>query len=283
MNWFIYASSSVCFFVTLNLLQRKIAVGGKNHQAQAVVFNICAGLSAVALFVVTGAYRNFHLPTSIWAYVSLFIACIAYAFFEKGRFAAAKLLDSSRLTVISNVSAVVAFIGSLVIYSESMSVAKLIGAVLVMLALFLVSYEKTHKKSSLKGIVLGTLIFGVLGIGWMLDKKGALYFNPDSYNILLWTIPIILIALPKTKIKDMKAEWKLGSWKIALMAIINVIGYYLQLKALSLAEATRVFPIVQTTTIFTVLLGILILGERENVTRKIIAGALAIAGAYFLI
>ncbi|KKU23262.1 MAG: hypothetical protein UX34_C0013G0017, partial [Candidatus Woesebacteria bacterium GW2011_GWF1_46_13] len=56
-----------------------------------------------------------------------------------------------------------------------------------------------------------------------------------------------------------------------------------QLKALELQEATRVIPIVQTSTLTTVLAGVVLLNEKEHLVKKVIAGFTAFAGVYFLI
>lgn len=64
---------------------------------------------------------------------------------------------------------------------------------------------------------------------------------------------------------------------------MNVVAYLLQLKALLLADATKVIPILQTSTLLTVMLGILLLGEKDNVARKIIASLIALVGSYILI
>ena len=78
-------------------------------------------------------------------------------------------------------------------------------------------------------------------------------------------------------------EVKLGSWKLFIIALLNVCGYFLQLKAVALQEASRVIPIVQTYTLFTILLGIFLLNERDNLAKKIIAGIIGFVGAYLLL
>jgi len=100
---------------------------------------------------------------------------------------------------------------------------------------------------------------------------------------LLWAIPVPLIYLPYIKTGNLISEFRLASWKIVLLAALNVIGYLMQLKALEIGEATKVIPIVQTTTLFTVLFGIILLRERENIGRKVFAAILALSGVYLLI
>jgi drug/metabolite transporter (DMT)-like permease len=203
--------------------------------------------------------------------------------FERYKFFAIKLLDASVFTTIINISVLVAFVGSLFLYSETLTAQKLLGGLLIIGALLTVSLNSKAKKSSIKGMLIAVPISIILGLGWMLDKKGAQLFHANTYNILVWAIPVIFIYLPYMKLDEIKTELRITSWKIVLLAGLNVVGYLMQLKALEIAEATRVIPIVQTSTLFTVLLGIILLKERDFIGRKIIAGVMAIIGVFLLI
>ena len=82
---------------------------------------------------------------------------------------------------------------------------------------------------------------------------------------------------------DLKQEIRLSNWKILIVAFFNVIGYFFSLSALALADATRVIPITQTSTLLTILLGIMLLKEYQHLPQKVIAGILAITGVYLLV
>lgn len=66
------------------------------------------------------------------------------------------------------------------------------------------------------------------------------------------------------------------------MAFFNFIGFYLGLKAFILADATKVIPVIQTTTLMTVMVGVLFLKERSHLTKKILAGIIAVIGVFLL-
>lgn len=283
MNWVLLAFSSVFFFTAMNLLQRKLAVNANNPRAMAILFNGIAASMALLIFFISGSSKNFSLPTQIGAWIAVLIASFCYGMYERSRFIAAKLLDASVFTTISTLSVLVAFVGSAFLYSESLSINKLAGGLLIILSLFLVSLGKKHGNLSLKGILIAVLINIMLGLGWMLDKKGALFFNASTYNIFVWILPLIFIYFPRVKFGLIKKELKIASWKVFLLAGLNAIGYLLQLKALEVAEATRIIPIVQTSTLFTVIMGIILLKEKNNILRKITAGMIAVVGVYLLV
>lgn len=284
MEWFYLATGSIVFFTAVDLLQRVLAVESKNPRATAIIFNFFAALLAAILFLLTGNLSkiNFNVPIEAWVYVA--IAALMYGIYERHRFKVARLLDASVFATVLNASVVVAFIGSVYLYKEPLGISKILGSILILIALTLIALgRKSSKHLSLKGLLLGITISAILGLGWMLDKKGAFYFSAEVYNILLWAIPIIFIYFPHISFKELLLEFKLASWKVILLAAFNVIGYFMQLKALEMGEATKVIPIVQTTTLFTVLLGIVLLKERENVGKKVFAAILALTGVYLII
>lgn len=283
MSWIFFAFGSIIFFTSLNLLQKVISTEAKDPRAMSVVFNSVAASFAILIFIFSGSYKNFVLPTQASAWITMLIAALCYGLFERWRFLAAKLLDASIMTTVMNINVLVAFIGSLFLYSESLTVPKLIGGGLIMVALLIVSISKTKNTISKQGLIVASSIAVLLGVAWMLDKLGAQSFNPETYSVFVWVIPIVFIYFPKVKVKAMKTELKRASYKLFILSGLNVLGYLMQLKALELTEATKVIPVIQTTTLFTILLGIFFLGERENMAKKFVAGILAVVGAYFLI
>ncbi|MDO9028631.1 MAG: DMT family transporter, partial [Candidatus Roizmanbacteria bacterium] len=214
-----------------------------------------------------------------WIY--LLVAVLFYGLYERLRFYITKALEASHLTIINNTSLVVAVIIAFFIYSEALTTGKILGFLLILTALCLISINKI-KKINWSGVLLAVLANVFLGIGWALDKKGVFYFNAETYNVLAWILPLFILYLPHIKLNDLKKEIKISSWKIVFLSFFNVIGYFIQLKALALADATRVIPIVQTSTLFTVIFGIILLKEKENLLRKILAGIIAVIGVYFL-
>lgn len=270
-------------FAILNLSQRVLAVDTKYPRALSFLFNICAIFFTVIYFYFSGVYRNIKIPTDPWAWIYVFIALSFYGLFERGRYIAAKKLNASTLSIINTVSLLVAFTGSIFLYSESLTPIKGVGALMIFIALFLISFSKKEKLADIKDIGFGVLLFTILGLAWMLDKKGAVYFGADFYSMLVWVLPIVYVIFPKIKMSEIKYELRVASWKILIPALVNVVGYLLQLKALEVGNATQILPIVQVSTLLTVVAGIAFLGERDAMMKKILASILALIGSYFLV
>ncbi len=281
MTWFYLAIGSALSFTSLTLLSRAVSVKSKNPRALSFIFNVTATVMAIIIFLVAGGHKKFSLPSGFEPWIYLSIAMLFYGLYERLRFYVTQALEASALSIIDNTSLVVAFFVAAFIYSEIMTINKIGGFLLILTALFLVSVNKVSK-INLRGILLAILANIFLGIGWALDKKGVIFFSPETYNVLAWFFPLFIIYFPYVKFSDIKKEIKISSWKIALLSFLNVIGYFIQLKALALADATRVIPIVQTSTLFTVIFGIILLKEKENISRKILAGIIAVVGVFLL-
>lgn len=282
MWWMYLAISSVFMFTGMNLLQKVLAMESSNARAMAVAFNVTAASIAVLLYFLSGAYVHFQLPDQplTWGYI--LVACLGYGLYERIRFRITKLVDASVYATLGNVSVIVAFIGSLFLYSESITLAKIVGMGAIIFGIILVSAKK-ETKSSAGGITLAILGQIILGIAWSLDKKGTLTLTPDTYSMFVWIIPLLVVIAPSIRTHEVVHEFKRSSWRIVVLAFLNVAGYILQLKAIALAQATQVLPIVQTSILFTVVAGIILLKERDNIAKKIIAGVLACIGVILLV
>jgi len=281
MTWLYYSLGAAISFTLLNIFSRVLTVESKNPRAFSVVFNLICIVMSLILFIGTGSNKTFSLPTQINAWIFLLTASFFYGLNERFRFLISKLLEASIYSIIGNISVIMAFIISFFLYKETLTATKLFGSTLIFFSFLLVSNIKKSKFSS-KGVFLGVITSIYLGIAMSLDKKGAMFFNPETYNLLLWVVPFIVLYFPGIKINEIKAEFKQFSWKIILLAFFNFIGFYLGLKAFILAEATKVIPVIQTYTLMTVIAGVFFLNERKNLTKKIFAGIIAVVGVFLL-
>ncbi len=281
MTWLYLSLASAFCFASLSIFSRVVSVDSKNPRALSLSFNLVSIIMALMSFLITGSFKKISLPTQTEAWTYFLIASFFYGMFERIRFFATKVLEASIYSIINTSSAVVAFFLSLFLYKEALTLSKLIGFIFIILSIFLV-LERKKSKVPLKAIFVGLTASLFLGIGWGLDKKGAIFFSPETYNILLWIIPFIVLYFPYIKIRNIIIEFKKFSWKIILLSFFNVAGYFLSLKALFLADATKVIPITQSSTVIAVIGGIFLLNEKNDLSKKVIAGIMAVVGIFLL-
>lgn len=281
MIWLYYSLGAAVSFAFLNIFSRVLTVESKNPRAFSIVFNIICIIMSLILFIATGSYKVFYLPIRMDAWIYLLIASLFYGLNERFRFLISKILEASVYSIIGNISVIIAFIVSFFLYKETLTFNKLLGSILIFFSLLLVSEFKKSKVSA-RGMFLGVITSIYLGIAMSLDKKGAIFFNPETYNILLWVAPFIVLYFPGINTREVKIEFKKFSWRIILLAFLNFVGFYLGLKAFILADATKVIPIVQTATLMTVIIGVFLLKEKTMLVRKLLAGVIAVVGVFLL-
>ncbi|EKE13784.1 MAG: hypothetical protein ACD_12C00820G0001 [uncultured bacterium] len=281
MTWLYLSLATAFCYACLNIFSRVVSVDSKNPRALSIAFNLVSTVMALILLLLTGSFKNFSLPTQAEAWVYFLIAAFFYGIFERLRFFATKMLDASIYSIIGNISVIIAFSISLILYNETLTISKFAGSFLILLSLLMV-VEIKKSKISVKSLVVGLIASIAVGIAMGLDKKGATFFNPEVYNLLLWVAPLIILYVPGITFKEINDEFKKFSWKIYLLSFFNFIGFYLGLKAFLLAEATKVIPVIQLSTIMTVIAGIFLLKEKNNLFKKIIAGIIAVIGVFLL-
>ncbi len=279
MTWLQYLIPAVFSFAILQILQRKIGVNSANPRASAVVFNGIAGLLAFLLFIALGDYQRLDIPTTPTPWIFLGLGSVFYGLFERYRFSASKHLEASILVVINNWSFVVGYIGVVLLYQESITIQHLFGAGLILLSIMLVSVPKSKNVSITKiGLLFGFLTSTLIGLAQIFDKAGAENFSPALYSIIVWLTPIPFIIFPKLKFSQIKQEIHQSGKTIFVMSLINVIGYFLALKALEIGTAVTVVPMIQMYAIITVLFAAIFLKEREHLFLKCIAATIALIG-----
>jgi len=283
MPWIFYTFAAVTLFSVLNITQLSIAKKSKNVRAASFLLSSIASTITALYLIYTGKANLSLLKMPLSSWLVVLIASIFYAIFERVRFVVYRYLDASEATIIGNSSVVITFVGSLILYHENLSITKVLGSILILLALFFVSQSKSrHKRFTTKGLIISLLIFSSVGLASALDKAGTNSFG-TSYSIFVWVIPAFFVFLPYIKKTDLKKEIQVNGWNLLFSATINALGFIYYLKALEIAEATKVIPIIQTSTFFTVILAAIFLDEKKDLPRKIICSIAAIIGSILLI
>ena len=281
MAWIYFAISVVFINTSLDLLQRILSVKTENPRSLAFIFNLYGVIFAIVVSILTGWIYKFEFLFTIPNVVIVLVGGFLYGTFEKFRFRAAKNLEASVLITLFTVAIAINFIGSVIFFHEPITFTKLLGLGLIISGILLVS-NKSLRKLNKNHLYIGVLTATILGFAWLNDKLGTSYFNPETYTLLMWILPLFIVYSPKISFRVYKSDMVSGSWKLILMAALNVCSYFLFLSGLRLAESSRFIPITQTSILTTVLAGVLLLKETDHVKQKIIASILAFAGVFFL-
>jgi len=281
MLWFFLALASAFIFTAQELLMRVLAVRTGSPRIFAVVFNLWGALFAVVMFVLERGSLAALLGLTPTQYLLIASTVILYGLYERTQFFARQGTDASTFAIIFRLSTVIGFIGAILFLQEALTVEKIIGVFLIILASLLLVF-KNPKFAMTPALGYAVLCAVLLGLTSILDKPASEPLPATLYSFIVWCLPIVIVAYPRITKKEIVREFHIGGWKVALAALFNVVGYIIYIQALSLAEASRVNPISATSGVLTVFGGILLLKEHGHLWRKIIATIVAFAGVVLL-
>lgn len=281
MLWFFLALASALIFAAQELLMRVLAIRTGSPRIFAVVFNLWGAGFALLLFLFERGSLGGLWGLTPTQYIFLASTIILYGLYERTQFYARQGTDASTFAIIFRLSTVIGFIGAILFLQEPLTTEKIAGVILILFASFLLVF-RNPKFTLTPALGYAVLCAVFLGLTSVLDKPASEPLSATLYSFLVWFMPIIIVAFPKVTKKEVVREFHIGGWKVALAALLNVVGYIIYIQALSLAEASRVNPITATTGIFTVAGGIYFLNEHGHMRRKIIATIIAFIGVLLL-
>lgn len=241
------------------------------------IFQLIGGLLYLPLFVL-----NFELPKENVAYLIVIVSSILWASVGYFAFKSYSLIDVSLKAPIDKSRLFFALIIGIIFLGETLTISKVIGTILIFFGIVLVTYKKkeTKSKTSTRGVVYSIIAALIMATVLSLDKYAMNYFNAEMYPFLVFFLPVFFLApFVINRIDEVKSVFK-NSFKWTFLVIILAVShYYLILKAFQYLEATVVIPILELSALFAVLGGIIILKERENMGKKIIATIICMIGA----
>ena len=114
----------------------------------------------------------------------------------------------------------------------------------------------------------------------IIDKKATVYFSAGMYGAIVYLIPALFLGIYvlTRKRKDAASIMRTKSRWLSIVVACGFVFYFFQLLAFKAADVSIVYPVLRMSTLFTVLGGIIFLGERESVIRKLTATLIIIAG-----
>ena len=165
----------------------------------------------------------------------------------------------------------------LIFFKEEFVLIKFIGAMLIIFSNLLIFYKKGKFEFN-KYILLGVVSNVVYTIALFLDVNISDNFNLPFYVALTLIVPaLIIIIFERIKPSEIKNEFINGNKKSILITALSWgTMIIMQLRAYQLGNVSVVAPLCALTVILNVIVGYLLLKEKDNLIRKIIAAILII-------
>lgn len=265
MHWQLFITIGVFLFSTSIILRRILLRNTKLDQ-----FAFAAAFEAFAAFflVVYSLLHGFVWPdfSTYWPWI--LVTSLLYA---AGTILSAyvlQIVEASIFSVLFATSALWTMLAQAVIFNTSVSVLQIFGTILIIISIAVL--VRHHQIRQNKALMLGAImaaIYGLANVGWAHVAKHS---DIPSWNAIAFVLPTLFILAARPRSIPEVAKYFRGKL-LRHMAIIGAVfaaSSLTVLYAFSKGNVSVVGVLLQTNIIVTMLLGIFILQENDNLARK---------------
>ncbi len=217
---------------------------------------------------------------NVYLYVVIPVTCTFFGnlFLIK----AYKTEDISNINILSRSSLIITFLSGIFLLSETITIEKILGVAAIVFGILVIFYEGKRLKVSFA--LLLALLSGILtGLNAYFDKKALAFFNPISFiffaNLFL---TILLFSIPQSY-RDIKKIFTKYKKKIIISRFTSVLAFYLIIWAFQKGAISIANTNFETAFLLSgVIIGIIFLGEKKNIAKKLAGSALCTLGIILL-
>lgn len=280
--WFIFALFSV-FAIAGSELSQKISLTQKAN-ISAITNNFFVWtLQGIGGLLIAIILRQFEFSLSSTQLCKLGAVALVYFLGGTSFYTSYKGNSPSISIVLGTVSVIISTTLGIAFLGEGKSIEKFVGIAIILFAIIIANYQKKEKFSKFNLFaLLGGLCFGT---AYTLDKSFVLKIPPAMYVALLCFSVAIVSAILKGKhiIKEAKVLKLPNFYPMFSSACFGTLFNFFTFRAYSLGGNVGVIDAMNNSNVFIViLLEMLLLKDRTNLTRKIMAAMLVGVGVWIL-
>lgn len=242
------------------------------------------GLIAGFFLLLFGLHQGFQIPDLKNVSVNLILMAVLIGTGNILIFKGLKKVEASEYTVVFSTRAIWSVLAAIVFLHESFSVKQIIGAALIILSVFVVSWKKKSFRLN-EGEMLTLAASFFVGIAfindtYMLNKVDLFFYLP-----LVFALPAVFALITNYKRFIKTNNWL--SWretlKVSFLSLLFAVSATSTFSAYEKGHnAGQIAILNQTSTILIVVLGIVFLKERNHLYLKILGGVISLLGVYLV-
>lgn len=225
-------------------------------------------------------FKDTNIPNLANLWPNLIVMIVLYGFGNIFIFKALQTIDVSEYTIIFTARVIITVVVSTIILHEGLKSQQFIGAFLIIIGVFMVTYN--FRRFTLKTgeiyALLATLCIGFVPIN---DRILLRSFTVYPYVSLAFILPGIFNAIIYyKKMKNLKLFFNRSRLiRLLGMCVFYFVSSITYFRSLQLSpNISQIVVINQSQTILTVLLAVFILHENKKVLRKICAAIITFMG-----
>jgi drug/metabolite transporter (DMT)-like permease len=262
-----------------NVLDRYVA-----KETSPYAFALLTQFLAALLFL-PAALNAFVLPSSAQGWIALGISTIIWTMFSVTAYISRKKAEVSIKDPLSKSKFVWALLFAVIFLGEPFTIGKFVGTLIIFVGMtvLVIHPERKWGRITDPGVLWALFSAFLAASAAVADKYALGFMQPEVYGFLVYLLPgIVLIPWIPKKMPEIKHLFKARGISAVCAVLVATGVYYLILKLYTLADVSLIYPLLQTSTILSVLCGIFFLGEREHKWQKIAAAIIVVIGAIVL-
>lgn len=274
--WIItYLLSAIIFAQSFKIANRNM----KNANSLTILIELSSAF--FALFFIP--FFKLSFPTNPSIYLTLLLVTIIYAATDRLNIEARYGLDPSIFSMLKQLSTVFLIIFSFIFLKENPNTIKIIGAILIIFANFILTFEKGKIKLN-KYFLISIMSNLLFAIAMLININIASNFNLAIYTVITLTIPALIIYIfSKNSIKKLKKEFKLYNKKYFLISGFTwTLMLISSVRAYEIGSVSLIAPLFALTSILNALYELIINKKKDKFITKIISAILIIIGVILI-
>ncbi|MGE5474710.1 MAG: EamA family transporter [Ignavibacteriales bacterium] len=281
-DWFLLAIFASIIASIVGVLQKAAINKTIDPVAFGIYFQSLVGIIGIPMAIINGDTLSLNIGTIQLLILMAFLCACANLLY----YFALKSTEISQASILTSTSALWLLFGGLIFFGENLTIYKTSGVLLVVFGVFVIYYNK----SSLKGfgiaqvfLLLSAVLSGFTGI---LDKHLIESLPVSTYQVLSYLLQAVITAvLVPDSIKTIGSFFKSKKTNLIIIcsAVLLNIGTYCYFSSLKIGgEISKINPILQASTILTIILGLIFFNEKQNLLKKIIGASIILIGVIFI-
>lgn len=280
--WLIFVLISVVVMAASEIAQKITMTASENISSETSNFFVWL-LQALLGTVVFFLFSNHDTTFSVALIPRLLLVGSVYFWAGTLYYSSYKSSSVSLSTLLGTVSIIVSTTLGIVFFHESGGINKFFGIILIILAIFVVKFSRKFRFDKYNWLAMagGSL----WGVAFSIDKSFVTTVNPLLYLPVFCFVTGLtgLIYRPKVILSEIKIISKRSYLSIFLTAVFGTaFNTFTFLSYSHGGEVGRVDAINNTMILLVIILEFLILKDKQNLVRKIIAAIIAVVGITFL-
>ncbi|EKD56072.1 MAG: hypothetical protein ACD_58C00305G0010 [uncultured bacterium] len=277
MTWFSIALLAGLLFSVSRTFSRFALRKAGDYFVYTIIHDFIAGLIILPLIFI-----GLHWPTQSITWLYFILTMVSLYLTDVFTFKALQFGDVSTYQIVTQVRNVFILFFGLIIFGEQITIYKLLAVLLIIIGATIALREKS--KIHFNKAVYYTIIASFfVAVGLTISKLTLRDFSPFAFaSLSLMGGSLLGLMSIKFDSKKIIRELAVNKWLLILTG--GIFGFYefCQFLATKLGEVSRVTPVLQSSLVFTVLMGIFLLGEKQHFWQKILGTIIIIGGILML-